>query len=324
MHASVIIPTKNPGSIFREVLRAVQRQQVPFEYEIIVIDSGSTDGTVEVAASSKFVRLIQVDPTSFGHGRTRNAAAESARGAFLAFLTHDAIPANDEWLANLVGAVEAAPEIAGAFGRHIAHKNASIFTKRDLEVHFDGFLAHPLIVSRETNPARYEHDQGWRQFLHFYSDNNSCMRRTVWEQIPYPDVEFAEDQMWAKLIIDAGYAKAYAPAAVVEHSHDYKTVSQVRRAFDEASAFRRMFGYRLSSGLVPAVRSFAGLSLRDVQFARANDVELQLLARRVARNGALVAGHLLGTYSHRLPQTVATWLSHDKRLYSNLRTATET
>lgn len=72
------------------------------------------------------------------------------------------------------------------------------------------------------------------------------MRKSVWETIPYPDVEFAEDQLWARAVIEAGYKKAYCADAVVIHSHDYRLREQFSRAFDESRNFRKYFGYLLS------------------------------------------------------------------------------
>jgi rhamnosyltransferase len=321
MHASVAILTKNPGPIFRSVLETVLRQQTPFPFEIIVVDSGSSDGTVAYVQRHPNVRLIQIDPEEFGHGKTRNLATQLASGSYVAFLTHDAIPADEHWLARLVAAVEQSPDVAGSFGRHVAHRDASPFMKRDLEAHFAGFLRHPAVLSLATDPQRYARDQGWRQLLHFYSDNNSCLRRSAWEKIPYPEVEFAEDQIWAKTIIEAGYSKAYAHDAVVEHSHDYGPVSQLRRAFDEANAFRELFGYRLGANPLSVLASFAALARRDIAFARAEGIGLGATSRQVVRDAALVSGHFLGTHARRLPERLGSYLSHDKRLLRNLRTS---
>ena len=155
--------------------------------------------------------------------------------------------------------------------------------------------------------------------LHYYSDNNSCLRRSVWEQIPYPDVAFAEDQIWADRIIAAGYSKAYAADAVVKHSHDYTPVSQLRRAFDEANAFRELFGYRLAGGPLAMMRSFAGLTLRDIRYARAANLPMRNVFSQVAHNGSLVVGHFAGSHGHRLPTAFGNWLSQDKRLFNDLR-----
>ncbi len=69
--------------------------------------------------------------------------------------------------------------------------------------------------------------------LAFYSDNNSCMRRDIWEKYPYDDVNFAEDQIWAKKMIELGYKKLYCPYAGVYHSHNYELETYKQRFYDE-------------------------------------------------------------------------------------------
>ena len=321
MKASVIIPTKNPGPIFRSVLDRVIAQACPWPFEILVIDSGSTDGTLDFVADRPHVRLHRIEPHEFGHGRTRNLGVSLTQGDFVAFLTHDALPVDTGWLARIVDAVEAAPEIAGAFGRHIAYPEASAFTKRDLEVHFAGFDALPPVVSRATDAARYDADQGWRQRLHFYSDNNSCLRRSVWEEIPYPDVEFAEDQIWADRVIKAGYAKAYASEAAVYHSHDYGVFEKFQRAFDESNAFRVLFGYRLNARPLRAVLSIGWLARRDLAFAIRNRISPFKTAKQILLNIATVTGQMTGSHAARLPESVRLRLSRDKRLQHSLPAA---
>jgi rhamnosyltransferase len=322
--ASVIIPTKNPGGIFRRVLERTLEQETPWPFEVIVIDSGSTDGTVAFAQERPGVRVIEIAPETFGHGRTRNLAVGEARGDFVALLTHDALPVDRTWLRNLVGAVEQHPTIAGSFGRHIAYDHASPFTKRDLEKHFAGFLAHPLIVSRFDSPEKYQGDIGWRQFLHFFSDNNACLRRSVWLKIPYPDVEFAEDQIWASRVIDAGWSKAYAPDAAVYHSHDYDVFDRLRRAFDESLAFRRLFGYRLGGSVRQMVRSITGLCKADWRWGQANGIRISQRLHRIGEDAALVIGHSIGSRGDDLPGWVQRRLSRDKKLFHSLGPAGKT
>ena len=326
MKASVIIPTKNPGQIFRRVLSRVLEQETHWPFEVIVVDSDSGDGTVEYAQAQNNVKVISIPPRDFGHGRTRNLAISKSSGEFAVLLTHDALPADAFWLSELVNAVDQHPDIAGAFGRHIAYPEATVYTQRDIEQHFSGFLAHPLIVGRDTDPHRYANDQGWRQFLHFYSDNNSCLRRSVWEKIPYPDVEFAEDQIWARNVVDAGWMKAYAQNAAVYHSHDYDIFERLQRAYDESCAFRNLFGYRLGGSVGQMWRSIVWLCRKDWQWGRENKVPLGAIIHQLGEDAALVAGHGLGARGESLPPWLQTRLSRDKRLFHSLgvnRAATE-
>lgn len=312
---SVIIPTKNPGPVFRKVLREVLGQITSFPFEVIVIDSGSCDGTLDHVRSLTGVSLIEIEPGSFGHGRTRNLAISRSRGEYVAMLTHDALPATRDWLTQLVAAAEADARIAGVFGRHLAYASASPFTKRELEQHFEGFRSRAVVWLDDLE--RYRRESGYRQFLHFFSDNNALLRRSVWERIPYPDVDFAEDQLWAQQIIEAGHRKAYSHEAAVYHSHNYGLVERLQRSFDESLAFKRFFGYRLCRSFSALVRSWLMLSRRDLRFARHEGLwsrEPAAVLRQPLDHLMRVAGYYLGTHGDRFPEAVQLLLSRDRKL----------
>lgn len=324
MKASVVVLTKNPGSIFRRVLLAAMNQKTDFDYEILVIDSGSTDGTVEFVTEllCNKVRLHRIESTEFGHGRTRNLGVTLTSGEFVAFLTHDAIPASDDWLAQLVATAEVSEDIAGVFGRHVAHDDADEFTRRELLLHFSGFSSF-RIVRKADDEDRYANDLGYRQVLHFFSDNNALIRRAVWQSIPYPDVDFAEDQAWAKMIIEAGYAKAYAEFAVVQHSHNYGLFERLQRSFDESYALLRLFGYNLCPGMKHLRNSWHALNRRDYHYLLSlpklsKFIRLKMYCRAVVDNLMRLLGHYLGSKGGQIPSRARHWLSRDRRLLNNL------
>ncbi|WP_265633290.1 glycosyltransferase family 2 protein [Cupriavidus cauae] len=319
--ASVIIPTKNPGPVFKSVLDAVRMQDVGFDYEILVIDSGSRDGTVEYLRrlSDARLRLLEILPSEFGHGRTRNLGVARTTGEYAVLLTHDARPASNKWLANLVAVADSDPHIAGVFGRHVAYPNASPFTAAELTMHFAGFEAANVVQIDDRE--RYDRDEGYRQYLHFFSDNNALIRRSVWESIPYPDVDFAEDQMWAQKIIEAGYKKGYAKDAVVEHSHDYAWFERLQRSFDESYAFRRLFGYKLCSGPRAMLRSWCALTLRDLGYAQQHNLwrtNFRAVVGMPWDHLMRLLGHYLGARGDSLPNSLRTRLSRDKRMLLGL------
>jgi len=321
-YCTVVIPTKNAMPGFKGVLAAVLRQETPWSFDVIVIDSGSRDETVAYAEGQPNVKVVRIAPEEFGHGRTRNQAIAATRAPFVALLTHDAQPTDEKWLAHLVAAVEQDGRVAGAFGRHIAWPDANPFTKRDIERHFAGFLAYPLVVHKELDEQKYANDIAWRQFLHFYSDNNSCLRRAVWERISYPDIEFAEDQTWARQIIEKGYAKAYAPDAVVYHSHDYGLFERLQRSFDESRNFKAYFGYRLAADPWQALRSIAGLSWTDLKYALREPrgtISPITLVRRLMSDMMVVTGHYLGSHYESIPLAWQRALSRDYRVFSTTR-----
>src|SRR5262245_26812550 len=131
--ASVVIPVKNAGPLFGEVLEGVSRQG---ELELIVIDSGSSDGSQERARAAG-ATLIEIAPQEFGHGRTRNLGAERARGELICFLTQDAVP-EPGWLDAYREAFELHERVGAAFGPHLPFDSTSPMIARELGEFFAG------------------------------------------------------------------------------------------------------------------------------------------------------------------------------------------
>lgn len=303
-----------PG--FERVLQSVLSQKTPWPFDVVVIDSGSNDGTVEFARAQDNVTTISIAPEAFGHGRTRNQAIETARGEFVALLTQDAEPCDERWLTGLVEVLGRDEKVAGVFGRHVAHAHADPFTRRDLEQHFQHFQTRPHVVDRYLDGAHFdESERARRQFLYFYSNNNSCLRRSVWQKIPFPDVAFSEDQAWAKAIIEAGFAKAYAPEAAVYHSHAYGVWQRFQRSFDEAMGFKKLFGVPLRTGLGRTLLAAYRRSRSDLAWASTAQPPISRPARaqRVLQNFALSLGHVAGSNYAKWPQWLRSRLSYDHR-----------
>ena len=248
--AAVVLPTHNAGPILQPVLNALKAQTTPWEFQCVLIDSASTDGTLEqlqgFAEQQAHVSVHRINQAEFQHGHTRNRGVAWSDAEFVAFLTQDAIPADDHWLVNLVSALEHQPDAAGCFGRHVAHDDAPLLIRQELERYFSALEQFPKALSLHTEPDRIKQkDQFWRQILHFYSDNNSCLRKSIWNNIPLPCIPFGEDQLWAEAIIRRGYTKVYAADAVVKHSHNYSAEETYNRARIEAEFYATCFGHSI-------------------------------------------------------------------------------
>lgn len=258
---SIIIPVKNGMPYFKDVCAALARQVYDAPVEVICIDSGSTDGSDQIALAHGF-RLVRIPAAEFGHGRTRNYGASLATSDYLAFLTHDAIPDDAYWLVRLIAPMRADAMVAGVFSRHIAHIGADPFITWELQQHFRGLADFAMV--QIIDRAAYDRDVRLQQVYHYYSDNASAMPRRIWQQYPYPDVQFAEDQIWAKTIVEAGFKKAFAQDSVVRHSHGYGPWQTLCRSFDESRAFKKLFGYDLCASPQKLVLSAAYLLRRDL------------------------------------------------------------
>ena len=96
------------------------------------------------------------------------------------------------------------------------------------------------------DPERYEREEGYRHYLAFFSDNNSCIRRDIFEKYPYEDVNFAEDQIWARKMIELGFKKVYCPYAPVYHSHNFKLRTYFKRYYDEQKGLYEVHQYMIA------------------------------------------------------------------------------
>lgn len=313
---SIIIPVKNGMPFVADLYKMIKRQEVDFDFEIIVIDSGSTDESLSVfPGDDERFRLIQIPSSSFGHGRTRNLGVESARGELCAFLTHDAVPADSLWLRELVRPLREDDSIAASFGRHIAHQGASPFTTWELEAHFNGLRQWPVVWISDAR--EYSRNQGLRQIFHFYSDNSSCLRKSVWESYPYPDVSYAEDQLWAKMIIEAGYKKAFSWDSVVRHSHEYSFWGRLSRSYDESKALYALFGYKMCSSGKDLIRQIFRTTARDMKSAVENGwvfSNIRAVLKQPFDNIARQFGYYLGTANLSIVSRNEATFSRDKRL----------
>ena len=235
---SIAIPVRNAGPGFAAVLDAIAAQSVRADFEIVVIDSASTDGSAELARA-RGARVAHIVPSEFSHGGTRNRLMELARGDHVAFLTQDAEPAHPGWLAALLAGFDAAPAVALTFGPYLPRPAASPMVRRELEEWFA--LMAPLVHRPDGPPT--PGPEG------FFSDVNGAVARWAWEEVPYRRVPYAEDRVLAAEMLARGWGKAYRAGAGVLHSHDYPPVALARRAFDEARALREVYGH-----LAPAPR----------------------------------------------------------------------
>ena len=242
---TVVIPVYNGGEMLKAVVESCLEQDFDEEFEVLLIDSASSDGCLEALPQNERLRLHRIRKEDFGHGRTRNLGVQLARGEYVAFITQDAIPANRMWLMNLVAPLQKDPNVAGVFGCHIAHRDHGQLTAHDLDRHFNSWIYESHCQPIELDKNRQSANGAVSPHERFYSDNNSCLRKSIWKEIPLPDVVYGEDQLWAREILRKGYKKAYASTAVVRHSHEYGFRETVIRANTEWHFYDQLVKERL-------------------------------------------------------------------------------
>jgi len=229
---TVVIPVKDGGADLVRCLDAIRGQVVDDEVEIVVVDSGSRDDSVEVARS-RGAHVHEIPPTEFGHGRTRNFGADLARGEILVFTSQDAYPADDMWLARLVAPLASGVRFAGVYGRQLPHDDAT-----PPERYFLDFLYGP-----EGRVQRLDESEGEPDFEQtLFSNVNSAMPHVIWREFPFADdLIMSEDQEWSRRVLQSGYELVYEPAAAVHHSHRYSIAAAFRRFFDSGVSAERSY-----------------------------------------------------------------------------------
>ncbi|MBY0278144.1 glycosyltransferase [Candidatus Binatia bacterium] len=317
---TVAYVTKNGAPWLEASLQAVRAQRGPFRLvEILAIDSGSTDGTLEILARNG-VRIRRIAPHEFGHGRTRNLAVREAAGDVIAFLTQDATPADDGWLTGLVAALRHDPLLAGVWSRHAPRPDCHPMEWRMLAEFplFRGHDAHapPVVSAARGNP---EYASNPERF-YWFSNNAAAFRRDVLLRWPLPEVDFAEDQAWARRVLEAGFRTALVPSSLILHSHAYSAWSNLQRNFDHARAMHDDLGQSDDLTLGDALRAAWRESRRDVAFwadfrrrTRAR-VAVRWGLRALAYHLGAFGGRWLGAHARHLPAGLSGRLSQHERV----------
>lgn len=292
--ASVIILAKNGEKYLRSLLDALDGQVLEGECEIIVIDSGSVDGTLRIVAEFAGVRLYRIPPEEFGHGRTRNYGASLARGEFLVYIPQDATPIGRHWLESLLRPF-GNPKVAGVYARQIPRPEANAMERF--------FLGETYPAEPETKSLA----QSERPTLArcFFSTVSGAVRASVWAQHRFrEDIIMSEDQAWAAEVMPAGHAIAYESDACVLHSHQYSIADVFRRNFDSGYSIRQIFSGETG---IPFERVLSRLARETVAVLRAGSAadKLRFVPYEVARH----AGFALGVHAERLPVSLRKKLS---------------
>jgi rhamnosyltransferase len=262
---SIVVPTLNGGADFARLCHHLGQLRDSCGVEVLVIDSGSGDRTIEHAETAG-LRVHSIPPSEFGHGRTRNLGVQLTEGDVVCFLTQDVLPCTPDWPLRFA-AMLAEPGVAGVYGRQVPRDATA------MEMFF-------VALNYPGEPLRFEPQPGGhhpRPGRVLFSNAFSAVRRDVILRVPFAaDVPVSEDQVWAHQVLADGYSIAYEPAAEALHAHSYSMRGLFGRTYRVGRALR-MIG--LDGGASPA---------ESVRFL-GNEV------RYFLRQG----------HSHRLPQLLA-------------------
>jgi len=238
----VVIPTRNAGARFERTLEAIAGQHLGEPFEILVIDSGSRDGTPE-RCRALGAEVVNIPPAEFSHGGTRNRAISRCSHQYVVLTVQDAIPADGSWLSALVAALDENPRAAGAYSRHIPRDDAG-FIARYVAAYWHRHRGG-RVEQRIADPAAFEElPFRARQWRCTFNNVSSVIRRSVWERHHFREIPFAEDLAWGYDVLRAGHTIIYEPRSVVRHSHQRPLWYEFRRAYLDAKTVGEILGER--------------------------------------------------------------------------------
>lgn len=262
---TVAIPTFNGDEYLGELLNAVYNQKTQLSYEVLIIDSGSTDNTLSIIKKFKKVRLHEIPNSEFGHGKTRNLAAQMARGEYIVFLSHDAVPAHEGWLEAMIEPFYLTKDVFCVLGKQTPRPHADATTKREVSLVFDSLGPdHSIMLHRGHSLVS---GKDIERKLTFFSDVNSAVRLSyLLHKIPYQDVSYAEDQLLGVDVLNSKFLKAYAPDGNVMHSNEYPVSKYYNRRVDEFNALQTFLNITPETRPLRLIKATIANSIRDMQF----------------------------------------------------------
>ena len=216
VRVSIIMRSFNEAWALKDTLPALLTQDYP-AWELIVIDSGSTDGSQDLIRQARPAHFVQITPGEYNPSRVMNHGMRLARSEFGIFLNADATPQGANWLRPLVEAL-LNPRVAASFGRQVPRPDCQAVFACDYE--------------RCFGPHRES-----AQWDHFFSMVSSGLRRDIWAQRGFrEDLQYAEDDEYTRWCKAQGYEVVYVADSVAMHSHNYTPAQSHRRSFGDARA----------------------------------------------------------------------------------------
>lgn len=284
---SIILRSFNEAWALRETLPALAAQSYK-QWELIVIDSGSTDGSVELLRQFQPRHFVQIEHREYNPSRVMNHGMTLASSNFGIFLNADATPQGADWLGPLVTEL-IDPQVAAVFGRQIPRPDCEAVFAHDYERCFG--------PNRES-----------AQWDNFFSMASSGIRKDIWAKRGFNErMQYSEDDEYTRWCRAQGYRVVYAPESIVMHSHNYTAAQAWKRSFGEGCALAAVCS---RPGAIPtwwrnAFPGWVNDAKRDLAYCtrsrRLREWPHALNIRWQQRSGAL-AGFRAGWVTYRQPQ----------------------
>jgi len=280
LRCSLVIPTKNGGPLFKAAIGALENQTYWVQTEFIVIDSGSSDNTVEIARNAG-AKIVEIPPESFNHGATRDLGISIASCELVVLMVQDAIAQGTNLLETILRQFDD-PEVAGVYARQVPQPDADLITQRNLNNWLTGRLERE--VRKMESLEWYEALSPIEKYFFCNFDNVcSAIRKSVWQEQKFGDVAFGEDIDWAERVLKKGWRIVFEPEAAVVHSHNRPMLYEYKRTYVCHRKLYQQFGLRLVPTLRGIYRSWLFSTLKDMKYIGAQAAPIACKATLIAK-----------------------------------------
>ena len=305
MKIDVIIPVYRPDEKLHRLLLALERQTVK-PPRILLVNTERELFDDACLKGTEHVEVIHIRKSEFDHGGTRHMAAEMLQGAFLLFLTQDAIPADDCLIERLYEVFATGREsdrqqpVAAAYARQLPMPDCHVIERYTRSFNYGKESLIKTADDLET--------LGIKTF--FCSNVCAMYRRSTYEALGGFERHtiFNEDMIFAGKIILNGGVIVYVPEARVIHSHNYGNIEQLRRNFDLA----------VSQAEHPEIFTMASSEREGMKLVKQTTRYLiksghpWLIPELVIKSGFKFIGYRLGKAYQKLPRGLVKRLSMNK------------
>lgn len=283
---SIIIRTYNEEKYLRTTLDHIYAQKTNHTFEVIIVDSGSTDATLEIA-SQYALKVVHINKEVFSFGKSLNIGCAEATGDIFVFISAHCIPVNESWLRLLVSPFDS-ENIALTYSRQIGHKVTKLSEHQVFSKYF---------------PQKEKNEQGG----YFCNNASSAVRKSFWHQYRFnEELTGLEDLDWAKHFFKKGYLIKYVPESVVFHVHEESWKRIKIRYEREAFALKEIMPEVCFSFMDMAIAIFRGVAI-DARFAlKTGKIGklFEIIAFRCCQfYGAYRGGHAHRAFSKRKKQS---------------------
>lgn len=255
MSITIVIRAYNEGKHIGRLLYGITQQTVK-DMETILVDSGSTDGTLAIAARYP-VKVVHITPEEFTFGRSLNRGIAAATGDVIVITSAHCYPLYPDWLEQLI--------------KPLTEENVALSYGRQSGGSTNHFSEHQFF-------RRYFPENSVLQQAHPYSHNaNAAIKRSLWEQNPYNEnLTGLEDLAWSSWAMESGYTVAYVAEAEVVHQHE-ETWRQVYKRYKREGIALKQILPESTFTLGDVIKNWMKFILLDLNQARRERIFLKQL-----------------------------------------------